>query len=264
MSSDSTLADKLGVVTNPLTNQDIYERIYAAISERQLLPGTKLSEERLASAFHVSRTRIREVLFRLSQELIIELQPNRGAFIASPTREDMRDVFQVRQALERGVVTRLCEASARPSIAVLHRHLGEEAQARAQGDRTALAKLTGDFHLRLAEATGNRLFADNLRRLIALTGLIIAQYGALDSSACADHEHGDIVKAIESGNGEEAARLMQEHLQHVEDSIKAPNDPGREIDFERIFGLAQPGHISKEPKKGTSLTGSKPDISVVG
>lgn len=260
MSNDSTLADKIGTVTNPLTNQDIYERIYAAISERQLLPGTKLSEERLASAFHVSRTRIREVLSRLSQELIIELQPNRGAFIASPTREDMRDVFQVRQALERGVVTRLCEAPARPSIAVLHRHLSEEAQARAQGDRTALAKLTGDFHLRLAEATGNRLFTDNLRRLIALTGLIIAQHGAMDSSACADHEHADIVKAIESGSGEEAARLMQEHLQHVEDGIKAPNDPDRKIDFERIFGLAQPGHIRK---KETSPTGSEGDISVL-
>lgn len=246
MSNDSTSAAKLGAVANQLTNQDIYERVYAAISERQLLPGTKLSEERLASAFHVSRTRIREVLFRLSQELIVELHPNRGAFIASPTREDMRNVFQVRRALERGVVTGLCEETSSSSMAVLHRHLGEEAQARAQGDRTALAKLTGEFHLRLADATGNRLFTDNLRRLIALTGLIITQHGALDSSACADHEHGDIVKAIESGDGQEAARLMQEHLQHVEDSIKAPGDPDSGIDFERIFGLAQPGHMEKK------------------
>ncbi len=83
-------------MTDRLTNQDIYERIYAAISERRLQPGTKLSEERLATVFHVSRTRIREVLFRLSQELIVDLHPNRGAFIASPTQADMQDVFQVR------------------------------------------------------------------------------------------------------------------------------------------------------------------------
>lgn len=246
-SNDSTSAAKLGAVANQLTNQDIYERVYAAISERQLLPGTKLSEERLASAFHVSRTRIREVLFRLSQELIVELHPNRGAFIASPTREDMRNVFQVRRALERGVVTGLCEETSSASIAVLRRHLGEEAQARAQGDRVALARLTGEFHLRLADATGNRLFTDNLRRLVALTGLIITQYGALDSSACADHEHGDIVKAIESRDGDEAARLMQVHLRHVEDSIKPPSDPDREIDFERIFGLPQPASGEKRP-----------------
>lgn len=113
----------------------------------------------------------------------------------------------------------------------------------------------------MAEATGNRLFTDNLRRLIALTGLIITQYGLLDSSACADHEHGDIVKAIEGGNGEEAARLMQEHLQHVEDSIKAPNDPDSEIDFERIFGLVQPGH---KRKKRADPAGSKESISILG
>ena len=55
-------------MTAKLTNQEIYERIYTAISQRQLLPGTKLSEERLASAFRASRTRIREVLMRLRQE----------------------------------------------------------------------------------------------------------------------------------------------------------------------------------------------------
>ena len=88
-------------MTNPnLSNQEIYERIYAAISERRLLPGTKLSEERLAQAFHASRTRIREVLMRLSQEMVIELHANRGAFVASPTPRDLRDVFAVRRALE--------------------------------------------------------------------------------------------------------------------------------------------------------------------
>ncbi len=97
-------------MTTALTHQDIYERVYQAISARKLMPGTKLSEEKLAAAFHVSRTRIREVLFRLSQELIVALQPNRGAFIASPTKADMRNVFQVRQALEPAAA-----ATARPS-----------------------------------------------------------------------------------------------------------------------------------------------------
>lgn len=241
MSSGSTWADKLGAVTTQYTTQDIYQRVYTAISERKLLPGTKLSEERLAAAFHVSRTRIREVLFRLSQELIVELHPNRGAFITSPTREDMQQVFQVRRALERGIVTDLCESVSAEAIQGLQRHLDQEAQARERGDRAALATLTGEFHLRLAEATGNRLFADNLRRLIALTGLIITQYGSEDSSACAGHEHMGIVRAIQEGRGEEAARHMQEHLRHVENGIKTPHKSNGEIDFEQIFGLKGPG-----------------------
>jgi len=224
-------------VTSELSNQDIYERIYAAISERRLLPGTKLSEERLAQAFHASRTRIREVLMRLSQELIIELHPNRGAFVASPTPRDMHDVFAVRRALERAIAVQLSEQYAGQTIAVLRGHLDAEARARATGDRAALAKLTGEFHVRLAEITENRLFSDNLRRLVALTGLVIAQYDAQASSACPEHEHSDIVAAIEAGDGKKAERLMLAHLDHVQEGIQPPEETPREIDFEHIFGL---------------------------
>lgn len=220
-----------------LTNQEIYERIYAAISERRLLPGTKLSEERLAQAFHASRTRIREVLMRLSQELIIELHQNRGAFVASPSQADLRDVFAVRRALERAIAVELCTRYGGQTIAVLRRHLDSEARARTTGDRPAMARLTGDFHVRLAELTENRLFSDNLRRLVALTSLAIAQYDALATSACPDHEHADLVAAIESGDARRAEKLMLEHLDHVEHGIQPPAPPSADIEFEKIFQL---------------------------
>lgn len=226
-------------VTTHLTNQDIYERIYSAISERRLLPGTKLSEERLAQAFHASRTRIREVLMRLSQELIIETHLNRGAFVASPTQRDLRDVFAVRRALERAIAAQLCTQFAGQAVAALRSHLQSEERARITGDRAALARLTGEFHVRLAEITENRLFSDNLRRLVALTSLAIAQYDALASSACPDHEHGDIVAAIESGDVRRAERLMLEHLDHVEQGIQPPAAPSNEVDFEGIFRVGQ-------------------------
>lgn len=224
-------------VTPHLSNQDIYDRIYAAISERRLLPGTKLSEERLAQAFHASRTRIREVLLRLAQELIVEQHVNRGAFVASPTRQDLHHVFAVRRALERAIAGELAEQFGGHVVAALRAHLDAEARARDAGDRTALAQLTGLFHVRLAEATGNRLFSDNLRRLVALTGLVIAQYDAQGSSACPEHEHADIVQAIEAGDARRAERLMLTHLGHVERGIQPPEPTSGAIDFERIFGV---------------------------
>ena len=239
-------------MNTPLTNQDIYDRIYDAISERRLLPGTKLSEERLAQTFHVSRTRIREVLMRLSQELIIELHLNRGAFVASPTPRDLREVFAVRRALERAIAGQLCVQHAGQTIASMRRHLDQEAQARANGDRAALARLTGEFHVRLAEITENRLFSDNLRRLVALTSLAIAQYDALASSACPDHEHSAIVAAIESGDVRRAERLMLEHLEHVEQGIQPPAAASSELDFTQVFDLAPraaPAASRPKPRK---------------
>jgi DNA-binding GntR family transcriptional regulator len=228
-----------------LSNQDIYERIYTAISERRLLPGTKLSEEKLAGAFLASRTRIREVLNRLGQEGVIDLQLNRGAFVASPTPRDLRDVFALRRAIERAVAVQLCAqlggavggAGSASALDGLRLHLEAEDQARRAGDRAALARLTGSFHLRLAEATENRLFADSLRRLVALTGLAIAQYDVQASSACPDHEHGDIVAAIEAGDARKAERLMLQHLDHVEQGIRPPTEAAGELDFKSIFGL---------------------------
>jgi DNA-binding GntR family transcriptional regulator len=120
-------------------------------------------------------------------------------------------------------------------VASLRAHLDGEAKARASGDRATLAQLTGQFHLRLAEATGNRLFSDNLRRLVALTALVIAQYDTHGTSACPEHEHAEIVKAIEAGDARQAERLMLQHLEHVERGIQPPESVSSEVNFERIF-----------------------------
>lgn len=237
------------VSTQTLSNQDIYERIYAAISERRLLPGTKLSEERLAQAFHASRTRIREVLMRLSQELIVELHMNRGAFVARPTERDMANVFAVRRALERAIAAQLAGQYAGQVLVPMRGHLEAEARARAEGDRAMLARLTGDFHVRLAEITENRLFSDNLRRLVALTGLVIAQYDAQAHSACPEHEHADIVAAIEAGDTRRAEKLMLAHLDHVEAGIQPPSTPARGIDFEQIFGTVDAARPARPGKR---------------
>lgn len=219
-----------------LTNQEIYERVYAAISQRQLLPGTKLSEERLAKAFHASRTRVREVLMRLRQELIVESHVNRGAFVASPKQHDLRDVFAVRRALEPAIAIHLCSQFAGQPVAALRRHLAGENKSRAGGDRAALVRLTGEFHVLLAEITGNRLFSDNIRRLVALTGLVIAQYDVSGRSACPEDDHAQIVAAIEAGDARRAERLMLAHLDHVEHGIHAVDAAPDDVDFERIFG----------------------------
>jgi DNA-binding GntR family transcriptional regulator len=223
-----------------LTNQDIYDRIYAAISERRLLPGTKLSEEKLALAFHASRTRMREVLLRLSQELIVESHPNRGAFVATPKQEDISQVFAVRRALERAIAAELSQSRAGATIAALRKHLELETAARAANDHALLARLTGEFHVLLAETTGNRLYTENLRRLVALTGLIIAQYSDDSNSGCPEDEHSQIVQAIEAGETLKAERLMLEHLAHVQSGIHPQTEVATEVDFAQIFGL-QPG-----------------------
>ncbi|MCY7317426.1 MAG: GntR family transcriptional regulator, partial [Ramlibacter sp.] len=86
------------------TVDEIYERVYVAILEHRLQPATKLGEERLADIFGASRARIRDVLARLAHEQIVELYPQRGAYVAKPTIEQARDVFEARRLIEPAVI----------------------------------------------------------------------------------------------------------------------------------------------------------------
>ena len=85
---------------------EVYERIYTAIVEHRLHPGTKLVEERLAEIFGTSRARIREVLARMAHEQIVELIPQRGAYVARPTIEQAMHVFEARRLIAPAVLRR--------------------------------------------------------------------------------------------------------------------------------------------------------------
>ena len=90
----------------------IAERIRAAILEHRLAPGAKLTEAQLCDVFGVKRGTIRQALAQLATDKLVDLEPNRGAFVASPTLQDVHEVFEMRRIIELAVVERLATAAA--------------------------------------------------------------------------------------------------------------------------------------------------------
>jgi DNA-binding GntR family transcriptional regulator len=202
------------------TEDAIYEKLLTAIFEHRLPPGMKLGEEGLASIFGVSRARIRSVLPRLAHEGVVKLEPNRGAFVAKPTVAEARDVFETRRIIEPAVARLLAQDPGRRSdLTPLRQHVAAEARARAAGDTRSVVRLSGEFHILLAERTGNEVLAKAMRELASQTCLIIALYDKPSVPSCLGDEHGPIVDALEAGDGERAAILMGEHLLHVERNL---------------------------------------------
>jgi DNA-binding GntR family transcriptional regulator len=216
------------------TVDEIYERIYAAILEHRLHPGTKLGEERMAEIFGVSRARIREVLARLAHEQIVELYPQRGAYVARPTIEPARDVFEARRLIEPAVLKRLIDTLTPERIARLRQHLELEFDARRRDDKRAMIRLSGEFHTVVAELAGNSALARSMRELSMLTCLIIFLYDAPTANSCRSDEHGQIVDAIAKRDRARAEKLMLHHLTHIEQSLKLDNTSA-EADLEAIF-----------------------------
>ncbi len=216
----------------------IYDRILRAVLEHRLPPGTKLVEDRLAELFETSRAQVRDVLARFANEGLVQTIPNRGAFIAAPTVEQVRDVFEARRLIEPALVRRLIARRDAAAIAALRGIVAEEQRARAKQDRPAMVRLSGEFHIRLAECAGNRMLERSMRELASLTVLAIFLYDAPHSTACREDEHELLVAAIEARRAERAVALMAEHLDHIESSLDLTPRRDAPVDLAAALGAS--------------------------
>ena len=198
----------------------IQRQLTQAIYEHRLPPGTKLPEVDLARILGTSRGVLRKVLDRLASDQLVELIPNRGAFVAKPSVKTTRDVYALRRILEGGVVRTLARCACGPWIDDVRAQVGEEREANRLGDTSRYIRLAGKFHLDLAVATGNGALEQHLRRVVSQTSLMVALYDMRGNNPCSVHEHLEILQAIESGNHDEAARLMDDHLIGLERQLR--------------------------------------------
>lgn len=217
----------------------IYRQILDAVLEQRLAPGMKLGEEAVGEIFGASRPVVRTALARLAHEKIVEIKAHRGAFIARPSVTQARQVFEARRLAEEGLV-RLCTRKAgKADLARLDRHVRVEKDAASAGIRQRWIRLTGAFHLMVAEIAGNAAMTEFLEDLIAQTSLIISLYGDSARSICCDDGHARIVAAIAAGKEREAVAEMLAHLKSCEASLRF-TVPGPERDLRSIFAHVRP------------------------
>ncbi|WP_339631656.1 GntR family transcriptional regulator [uncultured Sneathiella sp.] len=222
-----------------VNNDYIYEEMFAAILEQRLAPGTKLSEDTLGEIFSVSRTVIRAVLQRLAHERIVQIHPNRGAFVSEPSPAEAQEVLQARRLIEAGIVREAIRKQIPSDMETLRRSVAAERESLEKGDHESWVRLSGDFHLKLAAIAKNRTLAAYVKELVSRTSLIIVQYQKGNVSPCSCDEHTEIIKAIEAHEEERAVELMIAHLKACEDQLNLRNGEVK-VDLFSIF--AKPGN----------------------
>lgn len=217
-------------------NQDegVYAHIFDAILEQRLAPGTRLSEEALGEIFGVSRTTIRRALSRLAHEGVVLLRPNRGAVVASPGIDEARQVFHARRLVERAITELAVAHASAEELAGLRQMVADERSSFARGDRGTGIRLSGEFHLRLAEAGKNAPLVSFQRSLVSQTSLIIAQYESGQRNHCSFDEHNALLDALEARNATLAVSLMMQHMDHIDSKLDFDQDNGRD-DLKAVF-----------------------------
>ena len=221
----------------PATEGEIHEAVLAALLDGRLPAGTPLREHHLAAMFGTTRGRARKVLMRLGHEGRLELIPNRGAFVPTPSLADARRVFAARRVLEAGIVATLAQGIVKRDLEKLRRHLDAERRAAAAARRHDSVRLSAGFHTLLAEVVGNAEIADSLERLLLPAQLLVSLYEPASLSHCAPTEHEQVVDALAAGDVKRAVAVMTSHLRAIEGRLAVPRARPSEIDLAGALGL---------------------------
>ena len=192
----------------------VYDRLKDAIITGTLRPLERISENKVAADFGLSRTPVRQALQRLEAEGLIQVVPKRGSFVSRPTVEDILEIYQIRTPLEAVCARVAAERIEESQLALLDRLVRVE-QARGPGraaDRSLRA--AAQFHAVIYGCSRNQRMAtllvdlqNQVHRVRVLWPSTVARLGDTWS------EHAAIVEALRARDGAAAERLMTEHLE---------------------------------------------------
>lgn len=197
----------------PASWQPIYDSVLNAIARHRLGPGAKLVEEELAEIYGVSRTVVRAALQALARDGVVILQRNKGARIAHPTPDEAREIFEARAVIEPPLAA-LAAARMGPDDAALLRDSieAEHGALHADNPREAVYH-SADFHRLIARLSGQSVLAGIMDGLLSRSSLVIALYWRQPATLCDNAAHLALLSALTRGAGEEAADLMQRHVE---------------------------------------------------
>ena len=195
-------------------DQKAYEIIKNMITERQILPGEKIPQEKLAQELGISRTPLVSALKFLEHEKLVESKPRRGYFVRLFSKQEMVSIFELREVLEGLAAKRAATNITDKEIDILSGFFRSFAESTNITDFRAYAKEDRRFHNFITEI-GAKEF---LKSILQTYNFITASYQYLSSEGLVRppnetiEEHLSVIKAISERDPDAAEALMRQHL----------------------------------------------------
>ncbi len=198
----------------------VFNTLRQAILRGELKPGERLMEIQLANKLGVSRTPIREAIRKLELEGLVLMIPRKGAEVADITEKSLKDVLEVRRALEELSVKLTCDRITKEEIKELEQAAENFRKTMKNKDITEIAEADVRFHDVIYTATKNQ-------KLIQLLNNLHEQMYRYRIEYLKDEEvypkllkeHKEIIERINRGEKEEAARIVCEHIDNQVNAV---------------------------------------------
>jgi DNA-binding GntR family transcriptional regulator len=200
-------ASTIGASHRPLRDK-VVDELRRRIIDGAYEPGDRLTEERLADDFGVSRNPVREAIRVLEAEGFLIAQPRRGAVVASMSVQDVEDLFDVRVSLEALAAALAAERAGPSGAGILDKLLAKARTTRRMAD---LAALNTQFHAAICALSGNALLAGLMESLHGRLQWVYRQ-SAETRAAYSWAEHEEMAAAIRAGDAEAARHAARTHV----------------------------------------------------
>jgi DNA-binding GntR family transcriptional regulator len=207
-----------------LLQKQAYSQLRQLIVSGHAPPGSFLSERQLAAQMGMSKTPVHVALERLQAEGFIDVSPQQGIVVREMSIQDIVEHYELRQAVESYVVTKLSGRLTAEQIKRLKDVLTRHKKAVKTGDHIQYVVLDSEFHLLLCEFLNNRQITQTLEQLRDKIHQVIQRVTNLDRNRIAEAlaEHAAIAEAMIDGNTTSASRLLIEHLEIGKQRILNP------------------------------------------
>jgi DNA-binding GntR family transcriptional regulator len=195
-----------------------YEVLRREIVACRLAPGARLTEAELMERFGIGKASLRIALQRLIAEGFISSIPRQGYLVAPITRRDVEEVFALRLALEPMAVKAAAGRVDRAHLEALERACRLPADGAVEDQIDRFLQANRDFHMAIAEASGNRRLCRMLSELLdEMSRLVALGFGVYRQRPNIAEDHERLIAHLAEGDGEAAARVARRHVETFRD-----------------------------------------------
>ncbi|MGE9784185.1 GntR family transcriptional regulator [Janibacter sp. G368] len=196
----------------------VADALRTRITEGDLRPGVRLSEERIGRALGVSRNTLREAFHLLGHEGLVVREFNRGVFVRSLDVDDVRDLYAFRQVLETAALRRLAEVGG--DLTGVRAAVDEGGRAASNEDWRALGSANMHFHAELTALAGIRRLDEAMRQVLAQMRLVFATMDDPRTFHQPYLAHNRVlVELLDAGRWPEAEQSLLDYLATAESQL---------------------------------------------
>ncbi|MBI0575732.1 GntR family transcriptional regulator [Neobacillus cucumis] len=201
----------------------VYDQIRAAILGRQLAPGKQLVEHNISNTLGVSRTPIRNAIKKLSLEGLVDLIPNRGAFVTSPSKEEVIQAYELRAKLEFLAVQKSMFVMDENDYLTIKKILEDEKESLRNPIPEDVVNANKAFHIAITQKCNNKFLNEFIERLINQTNIYLMLFDEFYSNPgqkpFSPDEHRNILELIQNKDEANLKIALENHFKHSITSI---------------------------------------------